>query len=703
MNIHMKLIIFFFAILSLKTDLIFTQTEYNYPKPMKVDHTDNYFGNLVSDPYVWMEEMQSTEVKNWVSEENQLTESYLNKIPFRHKIRERITELWNYPRYSAPFQAGVYYFFSKNDGLQNQSVLYRQKGLDGSPEIFLDPNKLSANGTVSIGGTSVSWDNKYYAYSINRAGSDWTEIFVMNIETKEKLKDSLNWVKFSGISWHNDGFYYNRYDEVEGDKLKTKNQSPKIYFHRIGTEQNEDQLIYEDKENSERSFSIFTTEDQTYLFRSEWQKGSRGNKLSFLDLRKAGFNYIPISENFENSFSVISSEDDAIYIKTNKDAPKNKIVKFTPSTNESADIVPENSNVMNSISFVDGKFTVQYMKDAYEIVYIYDKHGNFENEIKLPTIGSVSGLNGRKSFKEVFYTFTSFTYPPAIYKYDLENKSTVVFRETEVNFNPKDYESRQVFYGSTGGAMIPMFLVYKKGLQLNGNNPTLLYGYGGFNVSQTPSFSATKILFLENGGVYALACLRGGGEYGEEWHKAGMQLNKQNVFDDFIMAAEYLITEKYTTQEKLAIQGGSNGGLLVGAVINQRPELFKVALPAVGVMDMLKYHKFTIGWAWVTDYGSSEDSIHFKNLYSYSPLHNIKNQKYPATFITTSDHDDRVVPLHSYKYAATLQEKNTSDNPILLRVETEAGHGAGKPITKLIDEQTDIWSFLFYNLGIELN
>ena len=697
----MKLLIFFFTILLFRTTIISSQTKYDYPKPMKVDHTDDYFGTSVSDPYLWMEEMQSEEVKNWVREENQTTEIYLTKIPFRDKIRERITELWNYPRYSAPFQAGDYYFFSKNDGLQNQSVLYRQRGLNGDPEIFLDPNKLSDSGTVSIGGTSVSWDNKYFAYSINRAGSDWAEIYVMDIETKEKLKDSLNWVKFSGINWHGDGFYYNRYDELIGDKLKIKNQSPKIYFHRIGADQSEDQLIYEDKVNPERSFSIFTTEDQAHLFRSERQKGSRGNKLSFLDLRKAGFSYVPISESFENSFSIISSEDDAIYIKTNKQAPKNKVIRFTPSTNQFEDIVSETENVMNSISFVDGKFTVQFMKDAYEIVYVYDKFGNFENEIKLPAIGSVSGLNGRKNFKEVFYTFTSFTYPPAIYKYNLENKSTVVFRETEIIFNPSDYESKQIFYGSTGGAMIPMFLVYKKGLQLNGKNPTLLYGYGGFNVSQTPNFSATKILFLENGGVYALACLRGGGEYGEEWHKAGMQLNKQNVFDDFVMAAEYLITEKYTSQEKLAIQGGSNGGLLVGAVINQRPELFKVALPAVGVMDMLKYHKFTIGWAWVTDYGSSDDSVHFKNLYSYSPLHNIKVQKYPATFITTSDHDDRVVPLHSYKYAATLQEKNIGDNPILLRVETEAGHGAGKPVTKLIDEQSDIWSFLFYNLGME--
>lgn len=698
----MKRIVFLLSVFFCINEPVFSQTNYDYPKPLKTNHTDEYFGTIVNDPYAWMEEMQSAEVKNWVSEENVFTENYLSKIPYRDNIRQRLTQLWNYPRYSSPFQAGEYYFYYKNDGLQNQSILYRQKGVNGTPEVFLDPNRLSENGTVAIGGSSVSWDNKYFAYSINRAGSDWAEIFVMDIGTKEKLNDSLNRVKFSGINWHDKGFYYNRYDKVEGDELKLKNQSPKVYYHTIGTGQADDQLIYEDQENPERSFSIFTTDDQTYLFRIEWQKNSSGNRLSYLDLRKAGPGvYSPIVDNFEDKFNIISSDIDAIYIKTNKNAPKNKIVKFTPSTSEFTDIVPENINVMNSISYVDGKFIIQFMKDASEIVHVYDNAGNFLNEINLPTVGSVSGFNGRKNFKELFYTFTSFTFPPTIYKYDIDTKSSEIFRQTEVTFNPDDYESRQIFYGSTGGALIPMFLVYKKGLQLNGNNPTLLYGYGGFNISQTPSFSATKILFLENGGVYALACLRGGGEYGEEWHKAGMQLNKQNVFDDFIMAAEHLITEKYTNQDKLAIQGGSNGGLLVGAVINQRPELFKVALPAVGVMDMLKYHKFTIGWAWVTDYGSSDDEIQFKNLLAYSPLHNIKPQRYPATLITTSDHDDRVVPLHSYKYAATLQENNIGDNPILLRVGIDAGHGAGKPISKSIDEQTDIWSFVFFNLGME--
>lgn len=679
---------------------LLSQGRFNYPVPMKTEHKETYFGTVVEDPFVWMEDMQSPDVRNFINEENEVTENYLSAIPFRDKIRERITKLWNYPRYSAPFQAGDYYFFYKNDGLQNQSVLFRQKGLDGTPEIFLDPNKFSTDGTIAIGGTSVSWDNKYFAYSLNRSGSDWAEIYVMDIESKEKLKDSLNWVKFSGINWFNDGFYYNRYEAILGDKLKIKNQSPKIYYHKIGDDQSNDVLIYDDKINPERSFSIFTTEDQIYMFKTEWQKGFPGNTLSYMDLRKAEITYTQISDNFENSFSVIETVEDGIYIRTNKDAPKKKVVKFVPSTNQFIEVIPESEYVMNSITFVNDKLIVQYMKDAYEIVYVYDKDGIFENEIKLPSIGSISGFSGRKNFKEVFYTFVSFTYPQSIYKYDIEKKSSDLFHSTELDFKSDDYESKQVFYPSKDGTKIPMFLVYKKGLELNGNNPTLLYGYGGFNVNMTPNFSAIRLLFLENGGIYAMACLRGGGEYGEEWHKAGMQLNKQNVFDDFISAAEFLIKEKYTSSEKLAIQGGSNGGLLVGAVINQRPELFKVALPAVGVMDMLKYHKFTIGWAWVTDYGSSDDSVHFENLYSYSPLHNIKPQNYPATLITTSDHDDRVVPLHSYKYAATLQENNTGVNPVLLRVETEAGHGAGKPTSKAIDEQTDIWSFVFYNLGI---
>lgn len=668
---------------------------------MKVEHTDTYFGIEVSDPYVWMEDMQSKEVKNWLNEENQITENYLSGIPFRAKIRERLTELWNYPRYSAPFKAGEYYFFHKNDGLQNQSILYIQEGLDGTPEVFLDPNKLSNDGTVALGETSVSWDNKYLAYTINRAGSDWQEICVMNIATKEKLKDSLNRVKFSDAYWYGDGFYYNRYEEVPGDILKEKNQLQKIYFHKIGTDQSEDKLIYEDKEHPEKYFNIFTTEDQRYLFKYEDKKGALGNSLHYLDLKKSEKTYKPISDNYENIFYVINAGDDEIYILTDKDAPKYQLLKFIPSENKFVKLIPESDDVIISVNHVNEKFIVEYLNDAHSKVSVYNEKGEFENEIKLPTIGTAYGFNGRKHDKEIFYVFTSFNYPSSIYSYNLSNKTSKLFRKSEVNFKSEDYESKQFFYPSKDGTKIPLFVVHKKDIELNGNNPVLLYGYGGFNQNETPYFSSIRRIFLENGGVYAAACLRGGGEYGEEWHRAGMQLNRQNVFDDFIAAAEYLISEKYTSSEKLAVQGGSAGGLLIGAVINQRPELFKVALPAVGVMDMLKYHKFTIGWAWVTEYGSSDDEIHFKNLYTYSPLHNIVSQIYPATLITTSDHDDRVVPLHSYKYAATLQEKNTGDNPILIRVEKDAGHGAGKPTTKFIDEQTDIWSFLFFNLGIK--
>lgn len=683
------------------SDEISSQEKLSYPQTKKVKHIDKYFGTEVSDPYVWLEDMQSSEVKRWVDEENKLTEDYLNKIPFREKIRRRITEIRNYPRYSAPFKAGGYYFFTKNDGLQNQSVIYRQEDLNSEPEVFLDPNKFSIDGTVAITATYPSWDGKYLAYIISRAGSDWQEIYVMDIVTKEKLKDSLNWVKFSDAAWQGNGFYYNRYEEAIDHKLKDKNQNSKVYYHAIGNDQSQDQLIYEDKEHPERFLSISTTEDQKYLFLALSEKGKDGNQLFYKDLRKADLRYHPISESFDHNFWVAEANEDEIFILTNKDAPKNKLIAFIPSTNSFTEVLPEKENVLNSVNYVNEKLILQYTKDATDRAYVFDRHRILLDEIELPALGSVFGLSGKKGDKEIFYTFTSFNYPPTIYKYDIDNHISSVFRRAEVNLNPDDCEVKQVFYPSKDGTKIPLFLVYKKGLTLDGNNPTLLYGYGGFNSSLTPSFSSTRFLFLENGGVYAVANLRGGGEYGEDWHKAGMQLNKQNVFDDFISAAEYLIREKYTSSNKLAVQGGSNGGLLVGAVINQRPELFKVALPAVGVMDMLKFHKYTIGWAWITDYGSSDDSIHFKNLYAYSPLHNIKAQNYPATLITTSDHDDRVVPLHSYKYAATLQEKNIGDNPVLLRVETDAGHGLGKPISKSIDEQTDIWSFLFYNLEIE--
>jgi len=664
------------------------------------EHTDTYFGTKVSDPYNWLEEMQSDRVIEWIKTENKITENYLSRIPFRKKMMEAVTDVLNYERYSAPFKSGKYYFFFKNEGLQNQSILYRQEGQDGNPEVFLDPNTLSDDGTVSIENTKVSWDDKYLAYTINRAGSDWEEIYIIDIETKEQLSDRLDWAKFSGIDWLDDGFYYNRYDEVLTDKLKEINLSPKIYFHKTGTRQSEDKLIYEDKDQPDRSFINFTTEDRQYLFMMSWKKGSIGNTIHYQELSKSESGFTPITEEYDHQCGVIETEDNAIYIRTNKNAPKEKIIKFTPSTGDSIDLIPESEFVINDVNFIDGKFFVQYLKDACDVVYVFDTNGNFLNEIDLPAKGSVTGFSGRKSSKELFYIFTSFTYPPEIFKYEIENRSSSVFRESNFKIDPEKYETHQLFYPSKDGTLIPMFVVHKKGIELNGSNPLLLQGYGGFNISQTPEFSPIKLILLDNGGVFALACLRGGGEYGKEWHRAGMKLNKQNVFDDFICAAEYLIREKYTSSEKLAIRGGSNGGLLIGAVLNQRPELFKVGLPDVGVMDMLKFHKYTIGWSWVSDYGSIDDEIHFRNLYLYSPLHNIKAQDYPAVLISTSDHDDRVVPLHSYKYAATLQEKNTSENPILIRVDTDAGHGAGKPISKAIEEQTDVMSFVFYNLGI---
>lgn len=670
-------------------------------KPKKVVHTDLYFGTEVSDPYVWMEDMLSSDVKNWVKEENEITENYLSKIPYREKIRERLTELLNYPRYSEPFKAGNYYFFYKNDGLQNQAVLYRQEGPEGTPEVFLDPNKFSSEGTVALNYTSVSWDEKYLAYSVSRNGSDWEEIYMMDIMSCAKLKDKLTQVRYSNINWFGSGFFYNRYDEVPGDKLKEKSASPKIYFHIPGEDQDQDKLIFEDKDNPEKSFVMFTTEDQRFLFRTEGVIGSDGNKLSFKDTGKNQTDFYPLSDDYENEFQIIEACTSDIFIKTNKDAPRNKLIKYDSVTNVFSDLIPQNDLVMDSVSFINDKFIVLYMKDATGIVYVYDRKGNFINGIKLPAIGTVSGFAGKKSDKKVFFSFSSFNYPKEIYLYDTEAKSSVKFRSSEVNFDAEDYETGQVFYQSKDGTKIPLFLVYKKGVKLNGNNPVLLNGYGGFNIIQNPNFSPTRSIFLEKGGIYALACLRGGGEYGEEWHKAGMQLNKQNVFDDFISAAEYLIKENYTSPDKLAILGGSNGGLLVAAVINQRPELFKAAVASAGVMDMLKFQKFTIGWAWVTDYGSSDDPVHFKNLYSYSPLHNIRFQNYPATFIVTSDHDDRVVPLHSYKYTATLREHNTGSFPVIIRVETDAGHGAGMPVSKAINEQTDIWSFVFFNLGME--
>ncbi len=674
----------------------------NYPETRKERHADEYFGVTVSDPYRWMEEMNSDEVKDWVKKENEVTFAYLDKIPFRDKIRARLNEIWNYPKYGAPFKAGEYYFFYKNDGMQNQSVLYIQKGIDGTPEVFLDPNTFSSDGTVSISMISPSKDGKFFAYGISKAGSDWNEFFVMDVVTKTKLNDNLKWVKFSGASWHGDGFYYNRYDAPEeGKELSSKNESQKIYFHKIGTDQSADELIWEDKEHPEFTASIYLSEDQTFMYMSKGKRGVRGNELHYKDLKKGDTEFKPIATGFGDSYSVINNLDEIIYINTNKDAPKNKVVKYDTKDNTFTDVISEKSEVLNGASISNGKFLIQYMKDASDRIYTYDLNGNMQQEVTLPTFGTVSGFRADKDENEVYFTFASFLYPAVIMKYDLVNSKLSTFRKSEVKFEAEKYETNQIFYESKDGTKVPMFIVHKKGLKLDGKNPTLLYGYGGFNASMKPSFSVANIILLENGGVYALANIRGGGEYGKEWHMAGTKLNKQNVFDDFITAGEYLINKGYTSSKYLAVEGGSNGGLLVGAVINQRPELFRVAFPAVGVMDMLKYQKFTIGWAWVTDYGSSDDSTQFENLLGYSPYHNLKEGlNYPATMITTSDHDDRVVPAHSFKYAARLQEVYKGENPVLIRIEVNAGHGAGRPTKMIIDAVTDKWAFMFYNMGI---
>ncbi|MCU0372282.1 MAG: prolyl oligopeptidase family serine peptidase [Ignavibacteria bacterium] len=674
----------------------------NYPDARKTDHTDDYFSTKVEDPYRWMEDLNSPELKTWIEEENKVTFSYLDKIPFRDKIRARLNEIWNYPKYGAPFRIGEYYFFYKNDGMQNQNVLYFQKGLEGIPEVFLDPNTFSTDGTVALSTLSGSKDGRYLVYGISKAGSDWNEFFVMEIATKTKLRDHLKWVKFSGASWLGDGFYYNRYEApAEGQELASVNKSPRVYFHKAGTDQSEDVLIYEDKEHPEYSFSIYPSEDTRFLYLSKSKKGATGNELYYRDLTKDNSDFIPISTGFVYRTAPVNNIDGDIYLFTNKEAPKNKVVKFNTADGSFSDVIKEKNEVLSGASISHGKFFVQYMVDVSDRIYVYDLNGNQIEELKLPVLGTVSGFSAKKSNGEIFFTFTSFLYPSVIMKYDIVKNEISEFRKSEVKFDHEKYETKQVFYKSKDGTNVPMYIVHKKGIALDGNNPVLLYAYGGFNASMKPSFSTSNIILLENGGVYALANIRGGGEYGKEWHMAGTKLQKQNVFDDFIAAAEYLIDNKYTSPQNLAIEGGSNGGLLVGAVINQRPELFRVAFPAVGVMDMLRFHKFTIGWAWTTDYGSSDDEMQFKYLLGYSPYHNIKaDLNYPATMVTTSDHDDRVVPSHSFKYAARLQELYKGENPVLLRVEVNAGHGAGRPTKMIIESQVDKWSFMFYNMGI---
>lgn len=680
-------------------------TPLNYPETRKSDHVDVYFGVEVPDPYRWLEDDNSAETAAWVEARNEVTFAYLENIPFRDKIRDRLTEIWDYPRYSSPFRAGKYYFYFKNDGMQNQSVIYIQEGLDGEPRVFLDPNTFSEDGTVALSSLSISNDDRYFAYGISRAGSDWVEVKVIEIETGNELDDLIKWIKFSGIAWRGDGFYYSRYDEPKpGEALSGKNEFHKVYYHKLGTPQSEDKLVYMNPDFPLRNYGVSVTEDERFLILYETETTS-GNALYVQDLGKRNPKFVKIVDGFDHDYSVLDNIGDQLLVQTNHNAPREKLVLIHPDKPQPENwtvVIPEKEEVLRGARLIGGRIAATYMQDATSRAYLYDFDGNLINEVNLPGIGSMSGFSGKKEDNIAFYTFTSFTFPSTIYKFDVAANKSEVYRASEIDFDTDGYETKQVFYTSKDGTQVPMFITHKKGIKLNGKNPTLLYGYGGFNVSVTPSFSISRLILLENGGIYAVANIRGGGEYGKEWHESGIKLQRQNAFDDFIAAAEYLIDEGYTSPAKLAIQGGSNGGLLVGVCMIQRPDLFKVALPAVGVMDMLRFHKFTIGWAWVGDFGSSDNEEEFHYLLGYSPLHTLQDGvEYPATLITTADHDDRVVPAHSFKFAARLQEAHRGSNPVLIRIETSAGHGAGKPTAKIIEEQTDVWAFVFKNLGVK--
>lgn len=681
------------------------QKKLTYPKAEKVDTVDVYFGTEVADPYRWLENDTSAATVAWVEAENKVTNEYLAQIPFRKQLLERLTNLANYEKIGAPFKKHGKYYFYKNDGLQNQSVLYVQDSLEGEPRVFLDPNKLSDDGTVALTGLSFSHDGKYAAYTISRSGSDWTEIYVLDTATGQLLDDHIEWAKFTGAAWQGDGFYYSAYDApVKGKEFSNVNENHKVYYHKIGTPQTEDKLIYQNPAYPKRFYYTGTSEDERILFVYESGAG-RGNNLFIKDLKKANAPFIQLTTDFDYQYSPIEVIDNNVYIFTNYGAPKNRIMVAdinNPKLENWKELIPEMESVLSSAEVIGGKLFLTYDKDASNHAYVYSQKGEHMHEIKLPSLGSV-GFSGTKDDKECFFVFTSFTTPGTIYKYDMDKNSYELYRAPKVEFNSDDFVTEQAFFPSKDGIMIPMFLTYKKDLERNGNNPVFLYGYGGFGISLNPGFTTSRIPFLENGGIYAQVNLRGGSEYGEEWHIAGTKMQKQNVFNDFISAAEYLINNKYTNPDKIAIVGGSNGGLLVGACMTQRPDLFKVAIPQVGVMDMLRYHKFTIGWNWASDYGTSEDSQEmFEYLKGYSPLHNLKpGTKYPATMVTTADHDDRVVPAHSFKFAATLQECNDGTNPTIIRIDSKAGHGAGKPMAKVLEEQADIYGFIMYNLKMK--
>jgi prolyl oligopeptidase len=678
----------------------------SYPVSKKGDVVEDYFGTKVADPYRWLENNDSPEVASWVEAQNKVTFEYLDRIPYRKAVYERLMKLYNYPKIGAPSRRGEWFVFTKNDGLQNQGVYYIQKGLDGTPELLLDPNKFSADGTSRLGAFSWSPNGKYVLYGISQGGSDWNDLHVLDVATKKPTEDVIKWVKNGGGSWlGEDGFFYSRYPEPEkGRELYSKNEFQQVYYHKLGTPQSEDRLVYEDKANPQRFQGVGVTEDQRFaiLDISERGKGKNGNAVSFMDLKKRDGVFTPIvSEITDDSYDVIDNIGDKFLIETNHGAPNGKVVLYDPATKTWSDVLPEQPEPLQGAGTAGGKLFASYLKDVSTRSYVYSLDGKLENEVKFPGLGSAGGFGGRNDDTFVFYSFTSFNSPPTIYKYDIATKKSSVFRTVEIpGFNANDFEVKQVFVTSKDGTKVPMFLTYKKGLKLDGNNPTILYGYGGFNITTSPGFDPLRIALLEQGVVWASANMRGGGEYGEKWHMSGTKLQKQNVFDDFIAAAEYLIANKYTSSAKLGIEGASNGGLLVGAVTNQRPELFAAVHQHAGVMDMLRYHMFTIGWNWAADYGRSDaNEPEFKALYAYSPIHNAKPANYPAILITTADHDDRVVPAHSFKYAAAMQAAQTGDKPVIIRIDTKSGHGASST-TKRLEQTADTYSFFFYNLGV---
>jgi prolyl oligopeptidase len=675
-------------------------TPITYPSARKSDQVDDYHGVKVPDPYRWLEDLDSEETRNWVAAENKLTVAFLNEIPARTKIKDRLTKLWNYERFGVPFKEGNKYFYSRNSGLQNQSVLYTVTSLDGQPKLLLDPNILSSDGTVALSAMSVSEDGKLLAYSLSASGSDWQEWKVRDVETGKDLSDELKWVKFSEASWTPDGkgFFYSRYDEPKGDSLKGTNYFQKLYYHKLGTPQSEDTLVYERPDQKDWLFGGSVTQDGRYLIITVSQGTDVKTRVYYKDLKSDNAQVVKLLDDFDASYNFIGNKGNVLWFQADLDAPRGKIIAIDITKPERANwkiLVPESKEALQSVSVINHMFIANYLQDAHTQVKIYDSQGKFMREVEFPGIGTAAGFGGKARDKETFYVFTGFTAPSTVYRYDMVTGKSTIFRQPKVDFNPTDFETKQVFYTSKDGTKVPMFITHKKGLKLDGNNPTYLYAYGGFNISLTPAFSVSNLVWMEMGGVFAQPNLRGGGEYGEKWHQAGMKLKKQNVFDDFIAAAEWLIANKYTSTPKLAIGGGSNGGLLVGAALTQRPDLFGATVPAVGVMDMLRFQKFTIGWAWVSDYGSSDNADEFRALYAYSPLQNIKpGTHYPATMVTTADHDDRVWPGHSFKFAAALQAAQEGPAPILIRIETKAGHGAGKPTSKVIEEIADRWAFL---------